>query len=297
MICYQNTAMLYLPKDTAVSVGKFNGLHLGHRALLTGLKEEAGTALDTLVLRIDQASSEERTQLMTEEETRNFLMAQRIGYDLRMPLSGAFRDMTREEFALHFLPDTLRGKTVAAGQDFRFGKNAEGDAEFLKYAGEKAGYRVILVPDSYDGVDKISSTLIRNLLSEGCIERANRCLGYAYPISGTVIHGRALAGKLGFPTINIIPQKQKVLPRFGVYQTTVMLWGRAFTGLANIGIKPTVTEEHSPLLEVYIPGFSGNLYGQYTEVRFERFIRPEMRFQGVEELKRQMEADLRNLCS
>ena len=295
MICYQSAEVLNFHRNTAVSVGKFNGLHLGHQALLSRLKEAAGLDLDTLVLRIDAENSQERRLLLTEEETRSFLTREQITYDVRLPLSGAFREMSREEFACVFIPERLRGSIVVTGSDFRFGKNAEGDAEYLKYAGKKSGYHVLLLADCYDGKDKISSTLIRNLLSEGSIERANRCLGYIYSITGTVVHGRALAGRLGFPTINIIPPEQKVLPRFGVYKTRVQLDGKAYTGLANIGVKPTVTNDAKPLLEVHLLDFSGDLYGRYTEVLFESFIRPEMHFQGIDALKRQMEKDIQCL--
>ena len=294
MICYQSADALELSRDTAVSVGKFNGLHLGHQALLSKLKEAAGRELETLVLRIDTGFSEDRKLLLTEEETRNFLIHTGIGYDVRLPLSGTFRHMSREEFACRFIPEKLRGKIVVTGYDFRFGKDASGDAEYLVKAGKEAGYQVLLLDDCYDDQEKISSTLIRSLLSEGAIERANRCLGYSYTISGTVIHGRALAGKIGFPTINILPPQEKVLPRFGVYATQMYIGQHTYQGLANIGVKPTVTDEDQPLLEVYLPGFSGDLYGEYAEVQFEHFIRPEKRFQDIDTLKQQMEKDI--LC-
>ena len=284
--------MLSFFRDTAVSVGKFNGFHLGHQALLARLKEAAGTELETLVLRINTEDTAERRLLMTETEAREFLLRTGISHDVRLPLTGSFRDMTREEFACRFIPKILRARTVVTGTDFRFGKNAEGDAEFLQYAGDKSGYRVELLEDCYDGDDKISSTLIRNLLIDGCIERANRCLGYTYSMSGTVVHGQALAGQLGFPTLNIVPPEMKVLPRFGVYQTKVHIADSLYTGLANIGVKPTVTDEKKPLLEVHLLDYTGDLYGHYAAVSFERFIRPEMHFSGLEELKRQMKKDI-----
>ena len=295
MICYHSMEQLHIPTDTAVSIGKFDGFHRGHEALLERMKEEAGGELDTLVFRIGSASEEAGSRLLTEEEAEAYLLRKKITYEVNLPLSGAFRNMTKEDFAYAFLPEVLKAKTVIAGQDFRFGKNAAGDASFLKKAGEAAGYRVILLEDLCDGEEKISSTLIRNLLSEGDIVRANRCLGYRYAFQGPVVHGRALAGKLGFPTINIIPPEEKVLPRFGVYRTEVRIGGQCFTGLANIGVKPTVTDEKKPLLEVHLLRYDGLLYGQHAEVFFEEFIRPEIHFQSLAALKAQMKQDMERI--
>ena len=295
MICYQNTGSLYLPKDTVISAGKFDGMHQGHRALLLRMKKEAQDTMDTLILRISTESSEDRRHLLTENETRNILLQAGVGHDLKLPLRGDFRNMTREDFACRFIPETLRAKAVVAGRNFRFGKDALGDAEYLAYAGKKCGYRVVFPDDVYDCGEKISSTMIRGLLSSGEMERANRCLGYSYAISGTVVHGRALARHLGFPTANIVPPKEKALPRYGVYQTEVHVGPFRYQGLANIGVKPTVTSEKAPLLEVYLIGFTGDLYRRDLEVRFQRFIRPEMHFGSISELKEQMEKDLRSI--
>ena len=293
MICYTGTEVLPVPRDTVVSVGKFDGLHLGHQALLSLMKKEAeAEGLSTLVLRVGAAQDDQK-KLLTEQETRDRLSEYGIREDVRLALTGAFREMTHEEFAYRFIPEMLRAKAVVTGTDFRFGKGACGDARYLMKAGEDCGYKVLLVPDCTDVSEKVSSTLIRDLLSEGDVARANRCLGYPYTISGTVVHGRKLAGRLGYPTANIVPPAEKVLPRFGVYETEFSFSGRTYRGLANIGVKPTVSEEDKVLLEVHLLNFSGDLYGRTAEVRFLRFIRPERKFSGTDELKSRMELDIK----
>ena len=141
----------------------------------------------------------------------------------------------------------------------------------------------------------MSSTRIRECLACGRTEEAAGCLGRPYAIEGTVIRGMHLASSLGFPTANIRPDPGKLLPRYGVYRVFCVLDNVKAAGMANIGVKPTVTSAGEPLLEVFFPGFSGDLYGRTLHVEFDSFIRPEKKFASAEELKKQISEDLKRI--
>ena len=158
---------------------------------------------------------------------------------------------------------------------------------------EKGGYTLdVIEKERYDQI-VISSTYIRDVLSQGNVTLAAELLGYRYGVTGIVRHGRQLGRTLGFPTMNVEPEEKKILPRFGVYVCRINIDGKWYNGIGNVGVKPTVTEEHKRLVEVFVYDYEGDAYGKEITVEFCDFERPEIRFSSVNELKKQVAKDLR----
>lgn len=178
-----------------------------------------------------------------------------------------------------------------SGPDCHFGYQRKGDAELLRKLAPKYGYEVSIVEKAMDGDREISSTYIREELAKGNIRKANELLGYEYRISGQVVHGEHLGSTLGFPTANILPGIQKHLPAFGVYLSRTVIDGASYGSITNIGKKPTIAGERPAGAETYIYDLDENLYGKKIEVHFLDFMRPEMKFSGVDELKIQVLKD------
>lgn len=206
-----------------------------------------------------------------------------------------FRDLSAEEFVDTVLQKKLKAEYVICGEDFRFGKGASGNTEMLERLCSQRGIKVCIVPPVADEKmgQKISSTMIREHIEEGKIEEANELLGYAYCMKLPVAYGHQIGRTLDFPTINQYIDKNQVIPKFGVYASEAEFNGKKYKGVTNIGIKPTVANTDVPLAETYIIGFDGDLYGETVKVSLIKFIRPERKFDGLDELKRQIASDVK----
>lgn len=163
--------------------------------------------------------------------------------------------------------------------------------EFLRAHARELGYELVVVEKAMDGSREISSTYIREELAAGQIEKANELLGYTYSVQGRVVHGKHLGTGMGFPTVNLLPPSQKHLPAFGVYYSEVVIDGKVYPGITNIGRKPTIKGEHPAGVETYIYDWKKDIYGKNIEVKLLSFLRPERKFESVEELKRQVLSD------
>jgi len=206
-----------------------------------------------------------------------------------------FRDLSPERFVSDVLAGHLGAAAVICGEDFRFGKNAGGDLSALRHLCASDNITVQVVPTiTLDG-QPVASRSIRRLVECGDIATANRLLGRPFTIDFEVIHGRQLGRTLSIPTINQAFPVGFTLPRFGVYLTRVPVSGRVYSGLTNVGVKPTIGERHPPLSETFIQGFEGDLYGKRVEVEFLRFLREEQKFGSIEELKAAITADLAHI--
>lgn len=312
---YINITDFHIDKATVLTIGKFDGEHIGHRKLLAvmkGIAEEKG--LKTAVFTFNTAPSEiiggaeskeaglNPSQITTNDERNKMLNDSGIDYLIEYPFNKEVARIKAEDFIKDILIKKMNMKAVVAGPDCAFGHNKEGNAEFLtKVAAElpkELSYEVIIIDKEKDEYDRdISSTLIREELDKGNIENANKLLGTCYSIHGKVLHGNMIGGKLlGFPTANIIPQKRKHLPKFGVYASKVRLVnsGEEYFGLTNVGINPTVDNDranHSTRVETFIYDFNKDIYGEEIEISFIKFIRPEKKFSSLEELKKQIAYD------
>ncbi|MBQ6545307.1 MAG: riboflavin biosynthesis protein RibF [Lachnospiraceae bacterium] len=274
---------------SAVAVGKFDALHLGHRVLLNAIVRERKNGLSPVVVTIEP--DEQNAVLLTDAEKEAALSMMGLDTWVRLPFSEV-RDLSAEAFVETVLKDRLQTALVVAGDDFHFGRDRQGDPEFLQECGEKDGFQVRVIPRVEASGEVISSKKIRDAVVSGKLDRANAMLGYPYFMTGRVQHGRRLAGALGFPTMNLSVNEKKLIPAYGVYFTEVTVDCRKYPGIAHIGVKPTVGGKE-PLLEVHLPHETGDFYGSEVKVSFLHFHRPEQKFESIDALKAQVEKDLK----
>ncbi len=283
-------------KNSAVSLGKFDGIHQGHRLLLQEIKKQKDLIPTVFTFDVTAKDREKlqgvtpRKLIYSQEEKQVILSEMGIEREILFPFNEETRCMRAEEFIKDYLVKKIDARFVCVGEDFRFGKDREGNVGMLKKYAQEYDYDIKIFHKLTSGDDIISSTLVRKKIEEGDIKRANELLGKSYFIKGKVIHGKALGRTIDMPTANIVPDAEKVLLPFGVYATTVILDGKVYPAVTNIGKKPTIGEYHVGV-ESCILGFDKNIYGKDIIVQFHEFLRPEKKFPGIEELKNQMEHD------
>ncbi len=274
-----------------ITIGNFDGLHLGHRELIRQVKEMAGDD-KTALLSFDPHPRElfgdgEFKYLADANETAEILESLGLDFWLSLPFTDIISKLSPAEFI-----DTLRSglnlQGIVVGFNFHFGNKGSGDAEFLKAYGEVLGLKTSIVPPIMDGDRIVSSTLIRKMLEEGNIEDANRLLGRNYCICGEVVEGFGRGKGLGFPTANIHHMSNKYLPKDGVYAVKV----GDYWGAANVGITPTFGK-NIPTVEVHLIDYNGpDIYGKRLIVEFISYLRPEIKFPEVHDLIKQIESDI-----
>ena len=285
-----------LTKPSAVALGLFDGLHLGHRAVISRAVS-CGPELLPVVFTFSFDSPEEATKpdfanILSSSRKEGIL--QELGVQLVCePAFSSFRDMAPEEFFEEVLCRKLQAAALFCGEDFRFGKNAAGDTTLLKKLCRKAGIHLETVPAVQDQGEPVSSTRIRRLLRQGDMEAAARLLGEPYTIDYPVSHGRQLGRTMGYPTINQLYPAGDLLPRNGVYATLAVVEGKCYPAVTNVGVKPTLGGLDAPSAESTLLGFEGDLYGKQVPVSFYRFLRPEQKFPDIETLFRQVAEDAR----
>lgn len=283
-------------EETVVTLGKFDGFHRGHRKIFNRVREVAKSnglniAAFTFAISPQTVLGSTAGQVLTTSKERKALI-ERAGADLlaECTFDAALRSMEPEQFVTEILLKRFRAKAVITGNDFRFGKDRRGDTELLWKCGHQFGFYTEAVEKERDGNRDISSTAVRDEVSAGNMETVSRMLGYDYFIQGPVTRGQKLGRTIGFPTANLIPQAEKILPPFGVYSSAVHVGDRCFRGITDIGTKPTVQGERAGV-ETYLFGFEGELYDQEIRVDLLHFMRGEQKFDSVAELKQQMKKD------
>ncbi len=286
-----------LDRETAVAIGKFDGVHIGHRKLLAQVQAQKARGLSSCVFTFDPTPAvffglSDGMELSTKEEKRRIFENMGIDVLVEFPLTEQTAAIEPEEFVRRILAGSLRARFVAAGEDLSFGARGAGDAALLKKMGAGLGIEVQLIDKVCVEGREVSSTYIRELVENGKVDRLEKFLESPYSVSGTVEHGRQLGRKLGFPTVNILPDKNKLLPPNGVYDSKVRLGGKAYRAISNVGYKPTVTEEHIRGVESYLYDFSEEAYGEFIEVQLLAFRRPERKFGSIEALRRQLQEDI-----
>lgn len=288
--------------ELSLALGTFDGFHLGHRQVIEHMKEFAQKhnletavfAFSNIPKNLKNGSSKPKVSNILEIEDK-LEMAKEMGvkHFFNIRFSQELKNMSREDF-LELLIKKLNVRAISVGFNFRFGKGAQGNTEWLKEHSKNFGVEVIVCDEiSYDD-EAISSTRIRNALRIGNVEFANRLLGYPYFVRGTVAHGLKNGRKLGFPTANLSGQHALELLKKGVYISDVIIDEKKYRGVSNLGYKPTFGE-HDLSLETHIVGFEGDLYEREIRVEFLKMIRPEMKFNSFEELKSRIDHD-RNLA-
>jgi riboflavin kinase/FMN adenylyltransferase len=293
----QGTTDFQLYRDTAVAMGKFDGVHIGHRRLLDEILEQRQKGLKSCVFTFDPAPAvlfglSDGRELTTREEKRSIF--ERMGVDvlIEFPLNAETAAMEPALFVREVLAERLQADFIAAGEDVSFGKRGAGDRKLLQELAEPLGFEVKVVEKvCVDGV-VVSSTYIREQIEQGNMELAEKLLGAPYTLSGTVVRGNRIGRTLGFPTVNIVPAASKLLPPSGVYFSRVLCEGKVYRAISNVGCKPTVSDENVMGVESYLYDFDRDVYDKEIEVELLSFRRPERRFAGVEELKAQLQEDI-----
>jgi len=285
-------------KPTVVTIGTFDGVHLGHQKIIAQITAAARDKdCDSLVLtffphpRMVLQEGTEMKQLNTIEEKTALL--ERLGVDHLVihPFDKAFSRMTAEEFVKEVLVDTFRLKKIIIGYDHRFGRNRTADINDLITYGETYGFEVAQISAEELNDVSISSTKIRTALNEGNIELANNYLGYPYAITGEVVKGQQLGRTIGYPTANISVQEDyKLIPQNGVYAVQSTIQGKTVFGMMNIGNRPTVNGT-SQTIEVHFLDFNQDLYNQTIRVSLLKRLRSEQKFPSLDALKTQLLQD------
>lgn len=291
----------FVKRPCAATVGSFDGVHLGHRAMIAELRKVA----DERGLPLVAVTFARHPRLLFDGSCKPFLLTQNgekeslfseLGVDVlvKLDFDTCMASMCAERFMREVLVDTLGVKLLGVGYDHRFGKPCEGECleQYVSF-GNALGVEVIgLSPFTLDG-NKVSSTVVRKALAAGDVAQANSLLGYNYRLTGCVVTGAGIGRGLGFPTANVqLGDEMKMLPLDGVYEVDILHGGERLKGVMNIGVKPTIGENMLRTIEVHIIDFSADLYGQVITVELVRRLRGELQFANVQALKLQIGVDV-----
>lgn len=287
-----------IPNQTIITIGTFDGVHLGHRKILERLINNAkATNLKSTVLtffphpRMVLQKDVDIKLLNTLEEKKQIMETLGLDYLIIHPFTKEFSRLSATEFVENILVDGLKAKKIIIGYDHRFGRNRNANIQDLITFGNTLGFEVEEIPAQEIDDVSVSSTKIRNALLEGDIETANSYLSYAYMLTGTIGKGKGLGKEFGFPTANLhIAEEYKLIPKTGVYVVKSTLDGKEYFGMMNIGFNPTV-DGTTKSIEVHFFDFHGDLYEKKIQVNILHRIRDEHKFNSVEELKQQLQKD------
>ena len=297
MLIIRDTTEFVSPGETAVSIGKFDGVHLGHRRLLEELLDQKEKGLLAAVFTFDPYPEVffgfGSKQILTTREEKEQIF-EKMGIDLlvEFPFNAKSAATPSREFVSNFLCKQMRARFIAAGPDLSFGDHGSGNFALLEEMAPEYGFKAKKIEKIIMDDNVVSSTLIRRLIDTGEVTTAARYLGEPYMVRGRIVHGKALGRRIGIPTLNQTPPEDKLLPPFGVYYSDVLIGDKKYCGMTNIGVKPTVSDEKRVTVETYLYDFKGDIYGETATVQLLTHRRPEMKFSSVEELKHTMEQDI-----
>ena len=299
MKIFHGTENANIQKPTVLTLGVFDGLHLGHQKIMQTVVERAAeigavpTAITfhphpRAVLHPESAPPLLQTldQRLANFEVLGVEQAIVVNFDMK------FASQPADDFLHEIVHDRLHAREVYLGKGFAFGKNRGGNIELLREMSRELGFVADEVPEVQLRGQRISSSRIRKLLEEGRINLARRMLGRPYGVEGVIVRGNRRGHTIGFPTANLRPHN-RVIPKFGVYATATLVDGVWRKSITNIGVRPTFGKDTDPSIETYLFDFDGDLYGDVLRVRFLHRIRDERKFNGIEELKEQIERDTR----
>jgi len=284
-------------RPTVLTLGVFDGLHLGHQRIMQTVAERAkavnavATAITfdphpRAVLHPESAPPLLQT---LDQRLANFEVLG-IEQTIVITFDREFAAQPAEDFLTNVIHDRLHAKEVYLGKGFAFGKNRGGNIDLLRQMSKKLGFFADEVDEVTLRGKRISSSKIRGLLAEGRINLTRRMLGRPYGVEGVIIRGNRRGHTIGFPTANLHPHN-RVIPKFGVYATATLIDGKWRRSITNIGVRPTFENTAEPSIETYLFDFDGDLYGDVLRVRFLHRIRDERKFSGIDELKAQIERD------
>ncbi len=282
-----------------VTIGTFDGMHLGHQKIIKQLILAAKKINGESVLitfyphpRSIINSNEPLKLLQNQAEKINKLEELGLDHLVVIPFTTEFSKLTAVEFVQSIIKDKLHCHTLVIGYDHHFGNNREGNLAFLQANAKKFDFEIIEIPAKEIDAIKISSTKIRSALLDGNIEIANAYLGYPYELNGVVVSGKKLGRKIGFPTANIsLTDTNKLIPQLGVYAVKAVLHGQTLYGMLNIGTNPTVEDSASIKLEVHLFNFNSDIYDNELSIQLYSKIRPEGKFDNLQALTTQLQQD------
>lgn len=276
--------------SSAITIGKFDGVHLGHQRLIEDVLSQREKGFKAVVIGMREVENIKPVILTLDEKLE---MLEKIGVDyyIEMPMISELLSMEAEDFLRNILLDQLSMKYLVIGDDFRFGSHRGGDQYFLR---EKAfwGYDLVVFPKVFYQKAEISSTRIRTCILEGRMEDVSQMLGYDYFFTGKVIHGRKIGRTIDIPTANLGISKEKLLPPKGVYITTGVTSSKVFLGVSNLGTKPTIAENEPLGLETFFLNTSDDLYGVPIRVNLLSYRREEKYFSEMNALIETMKNDI-----
>ncbi|ABB15307.1 bifunctional riboflavin kinase/FAD synthetase [Carboxydothermus hydrogenoformans] len=283
-----------------LALGNFDGVHLGHQKLLRVTRDLAGKigacpgVYTFWPHPLEVLQGKQVKYILPLDERLKRFAAEELEFTVLESFTPEYARLSPGEF-INMLLENFNLAGVVAGFNYTFGHLGAGRVTDLIKAGERFGFKVEVVEPVTFGQEVVSSTAIREKLAAGDIAKVNGMLGYTYFLKGKVIGGDKLARKIGFPTANILPEENLVLPQYGVYRVDVEITGEEvkIPGIANLGVRPTVKVESRPLLEVHLLNYKANLYHRELKVSFLKKIRPEKKFNSLEELKKQIELDVK----
>ena len=286
-------------RERVIALGFFDGVHLGHGALLRRAAEEAKKrGCESAVFTFDRPPKEVITgipcPLINSPEDRAALVKRLYGIDemLMVPFDDEMRTTPWDRFVTDILVGRYGAVHLVAGHDHHFGHKNQGSPELLREKCAELGLGCDIIPAVTIGGVTVSSTHIRKLLEEGDVETARAFLGHPHVLTQTVGHGRQLGRTIGIPTANLVAPPHVLLPKRGVYAAKITLPdGRAFGGVTNVGVRPTVNNGQDVTVEPWILDFDGDLYGQAIRVEFFRRLRDERKFESLDALRSQIETD------
>jgi riboflavin kinase/FMN adenylyltransferase len=325
-----------MPSACVLTVGKFEGIHLGHQKLISEVVTKAKQlSVPSAVITFAPHPNvlfgrPDYKSLFTIEEREYILAGLGIDYLLVFPFDSAFAARTPEQFAELLFAD-LHARVIFVGEGFRYGSGQQGTEQTLRAEASRRGTQVITVPtlDAGENGDKaapplcyrnscqetvqtaadwhqrrklesssflahkISTSNIRVLLANRELTQAANVMGFPFFIMGTVAHGKRIGSRIGYPTVNILPPVDKLLPPDGVYATATFIGGARYASVTNVGLRPTVNEDTDKrTVESHLIGFGGDLYGAAIRTEFNNFIRPELKFNGIDELRERIAKDV-----
>lgn len=288
-----------------LTIGNFDGLHLGHRAIMDTVIERAG-ALDgqSVVLTFDPhprkvvQSAKAPKLLITLEQKQRLLAEQGVDVLVLQPFDRTFASLPPQDFIRNVVHERIRPREVYVGYDFHFGRDREGSMRLLTEMGPRLGFAVTIIPEVTKRGRDVNSTRIRALLAEGDVEEATSLLGRAFSVWGRVVEGDRRGRTIGFPTANLATENE-VLPAAGVYTTGFTFLdadgvpeGKVLPSVTNVGLRPTFKDGQGLMAEAHLIDFEGDLYGRRVELAFYDRLRPERKFAGVDALREQIALDV-----
>lgn len=285
---FHGTMDFHVDGPSAVTLGKFDGVHLGHQKLMHHIKSLETEQVSSVVFALNAKTE---ALILTKNEQRDVVEQMRISCFIECPFLPEISGMAPEAFVEQILVKRLHAGYITVGTDFHFGHNRRGDAALLLAMQERYGFRVDVIEKEKMGDREISSTYVREALDKGDMETAAKLLGRPYFIGGTVQQGRQIGRTLGMPTANLIPSAEKLLPPNGVYASRTIIDGCRYDGITNIGYKPTVGEQFRGV-ETYLFDVNLDLYGKEIATELYCYERPEQKFPSLEDLKAQILKDI-----